>query len=201
MNIKKLRTNYKNLSLKERLILLDSAESREDVSEIQAIASASKEVDWVFCDFAQLREKIKLIRLVNLAQRLKHQAKALFYLSISEKLKAAKNNFFYESARFEAYSYCVSVKVQEAVFAEIGLDHQKWLEREKEIFELDILNDSIDVHLNDIAFTETEAADFIKRTAKKHDLGEIEFGNTFENEITKQRQFLKDCGLAEMFKV
>ena len=89
MNVKSLRKNYDKLSKRERFILYDAAENRDDKSEMDAISLATPNEDWIKPDFALQAEQILKLRLVQLAQRLKHCRDAMFWLSLSVKEELA----------------------------------------------------------------------------------------------------------------
>jgi hypothetical protein len=195
MNIKKLRINYKNLSLKERLILLDSAELRDDESEIQAIVSASPKETWKMCDFVESKNKLQTFRFIRLIQRLKHLSECLLWLYLSERKTEEISGSFFDSACMEAYFYCVHKQVDEAIFKEIGLDNTAWKERENESFNLDFEKKLAEEYLISIAFSEAEAEEFLQNTARKKDFQNPTLNFTFEKELEGFREVLKDSGL------
>jgi hypothetical protein len=197
MNIKKLRINYKNLSLKERLILLDSAELRDDESEIQAIVSASPKETWTMCDFVESKNKLQTFRFIRLIQRLKHLSECLLWLYLSERKTEEISGSFFDSACMEAYFYCVHKQVDEAIFKEIGLDNTAWKERENESFNLDFEKKLAEEYLISIAFSEAEAEaeEFLQNTARKKDFQNPTLNFTFEKELEGFREVLKDSGL------
>ncbi len=92
MNIKNLRKNYHRLSKRERLILYDSAENRDDQSEMDAILLATPNEDWTKPDFALQAEQLLKLRLVLLVQRLKHCREAMFWLALAESEEPTKKS-------------------------------------------------------------------------------------------------------------
>ncbi len=99
MNIKSLRKNYDKLSKRERFILYDAAENRDDNGEMDAIMLATPNEDWIKPDFAKQAEQILKLRLVMLVQQLKHCRDAMFWfaLSIEDQRvnKQKREEFFY----------------------------------------------------------------------------------------------------------
>ncbi|HEX8288068.1 MAG TPA: hypothetical protein VF556_08735 [Pyrinomonadaceae bacterium] len=99
MNLKSLRKNYDKLSKRERFILYEVAENRDDKGEMEAISLAAPNENWIKPDFALQAEQILKMRLVRLSQRLKHCRNVMFWLSLSIKeeliTKGKKKNAFF----------------------------------------------------------------------------------------------------------
>lgn len=193
MNFKNFRKEYFRLSKVERFVLYDSAENRNDKSEMEAVVNASPDKYWQNYDFAEIKHKITLMRMTCFTYRLKYIANVFFYLSDD-------SDFFYQCACLEAYLYTVAVKAQETIFEEMGLDKSKWFERQNEAFNFEIVAILSEKLIQSIAFTEQEAEDFVKKLGDDKGFGEITLGFTYENQLEVYRTILKHCGLSEMFK-
>ncbi|HEY0428413.1 MAG TPA: hypothetical protein VGC76_11585 [Pyrinomonadaceae bacterium] len=205
MNIKSLRKNYDQLSKRERFILYDAAENRDDQSEMDAIMLATPNEDWIKPDFALQAEQILKFRLVRLVQRLKHCRDALLWFSFAlrEELSnegKTEDHFFYDSARLSAYFYCVNVKTTHSLFEEIGLDIAAWKTKENELFDFDFEDERTDWLLRKIAFDEKEAEAFINKIGEEHNFKNIILGFTYEKEFRSLRDVLKEKGFDEYFK-
>lgn len=205
MNIKSLRKNYDKLSKRERFILYDSAENRDDKSEMDAIMLATPNEDWIKPDFALQAEQILKIRLVMLVQRLKHCREAMFWLSLSVKEELTnkskkKDRFFYNFARLNAYFYCVNVETSHSIYEEIGLDIDAWKAKENELFGFDFVDEMTDSQMRNLAFDEKEAETFINKIGKKKGFGKIVLGFTYDKELAGMRNILKEQGFGEFFK-
>lgn len=205
MNIKSLRKNYDKLSKRERFILYDAAENRDDQGEMDAIMLATPNENWIKPDFAIQAEQILKIRLVMLVQRLKHCREAMFWLSLSkmeEKTKKCKkkDRFFYEYARLTAYFYCVSVETSYSIFEEMGLDIDAWEAKQAELFSLDFVDEITDLQMRNLAFDEKEAEAFINKIGKENGIENIVLGFTFEKEVKSYREILKTQGFEEFFR-
>ncbi len=205
MNIKSLRKNYKQLSKRERLILYDSAENRDDSSEMDAIMLATPNEDWIKPDFALQAEQILKIRLVFLVQRLKHCRESMFWFALAEveelsKKYSEQDRFFYNSARLNAYFYCVSVDSANAIFTQIGLDLDAWKAKENELFNFDFVDEYTDRIMRKIAFDEKEAEAFINEVGNPSGYMNIVLGFTLENEIKNLSDILRKQGFEEYFK-
>jgi hypothetical protein len=204
MNIKNLRKNYDRLSKRERLILYDAAENRDDKAEMNAILLATPNRNWIKPDFAPQAEKLLALRLVSFAQQLKHSRNALFWLTVSYAEDDAgrifnSEDFAFESARLSAYLYCVSVKTHQTVFEELGLDCEVWDNKRAEIFNLNITDDLIDGLMRSISFDEEEAEGFINKTADEHGIENVFLRFTVKNEVKGLREILKKRGFKNFF--
>lgn len=205
MNIKSLRKNYFKLSKRERFILYDAAENRDDKSEMNAIMLATPNEDWIKPDWALQAEQILKIRLVELAHRLKHCRDALFWFALSATEETTRKNkkkdeFFYESARLSAYFYCVHIDAANTIYEELGLDIAAWEKKENQLFDLDFANERTDSLMKNIAFDEKEATVFINKIGKEKGYKNIVLGFTVKNEINGLRKILEESGFKEFFK-
>ena len=199
MNIKNLRKNYHRLSKRERLILYDSAENRDDQSEMDAILTASPKKDWTQPDFTFEAEKILKLRLVLLIFRLKYSRAAMFWYSLFEaETRRAKNQendkFFYNSARLNAYLYCVCIDSANSLFEEIGLDIEAWETRQREMLGVDLADEIADLQMRELAFDEKEAEQFIEKIGKASGTVKAMIGNAYERELKSLRELFKKQG-------
>lgn len=205
MNIKSLRKNYDQLSKIERLILYDSAENRDDQSEMDAILLATPDEDWLKPDFALEAEQILKIRLVMLVQRLKHSRESMYWLALAEsekllKRKKDKENLFSDYASLQAYFYCVCVDSALAIYKEIGLDLDAWKAKENEIFDFGFFDEQADQLMRSIAFTEKEAEAFINKIGAEKGIKNIVLGFTVERETNALRETIKEQGFADILR-
>lgn len=205
MNIKSLRKNYDQLSKRERMILYDSAENRDDESEMDAILLATPDERWIKPDFSYEAEQLLKVRLVTLVQRLKYSRESLHWSALAEAQmlsnpKKADDNFFADYASLQAYFYCVTVDSALAVYEEIGLDLESWKAKENEIFDFDFVDDHTDKLMRVIAFTEAEAEAFIKKVGKDKGYKNVRLGFTLEKETNSLREILKKNGYADWLK-
>ena len=60
--------------------------------------------------------------------------------------------------------------------------------------------DIADSYIKHLSFSENEAREFIQGVGAEKGLKNIKLGFTFENEVKRHRETLKDCGLSAMFK-
>ncbi len=205
MNIKSLRKNYDKLSKRERFILNDAAENRDDKSEMDAISLATPNEDWIKPDFALQAEQILKLRLVMLVQRLKHCREAMFWFSLSIKEEITNNRkkkdrLFYDYARLNAYFYCVSVEISYSIYEEIGLDIDAWKTKESELFDFNFVDETTDLQMRNLAFDEKEAEAYINKIGKEKGFGKIELGFTYDKGLEELRKILKKRGFEEYFK-
>lgn len=204
MNIKSLRKNYNKLSKRERFILYDAAENRDDKGEMDAIMLATPNEDWIKPDFALQAEQILKMRLVMLIQQLKHCREAIFWFAISETEEQTNESqedcLYFNFARLKAYFYCVKVESSRSIFEEIGLDVDAWETKQNEIFGLDFVDEMMDWLMREIAFDEKETQVFINKLGKERGFGNVELGFTYENELKSLREILKGKGFEEYFK-
>jgi len=205
MNIKSLRKNYDKLSKRERFILFDAAENRDDKSEMDAILLATPNEDWIKPDIALQAEQLLKVRLLILVQRLKYCREAMFWLSLSIKEEIIdnckkKDRVFYDYARLNAYFYSVTIDTSYSIYEEIGLDIDAWKAKESELFGFDFVEEMTDLQMRVIAFDEKEAEAFINKIGKKKGFEKIELGFTYDNQIDQTRKTLKKQGFEEFFK-
>ncbi len=205
MNIKNLRKNYDKLLKRERFILYDAAENKDDKSEMDAISLATPNEDWIKPDFALQAEHLLKLRLVRIAQRLKHSREAMFWLSLSVQEETTakstkKDHFFYESARLNAYFYCITVEVSHSIYEDLGLDVAAWEAKEAQLFDLGFADEMTDWQMKNLAFDEKEAEVFINKIGKKYGINKITMGFTYDRELAGMREILKEKGFEEFFK-
>jgi hypothetical protein len=203
MNIRSLRKNYHQLSKRERLILYDAAENRDDKAEMDAIMLATPNVDWIKPDWALQAEQLLKMRLLNLIQRLKYSRDATLWLYIStenELTDEYKAQFFYDMARMSAYFYCVSVDSSKSVYEEMGLDVAAWKNKESELFDLQYDDEIMDSLMRSLAFDEAGAEAFIKSTVKGKGFENIVLAFTFEKKRDGFRKVLNENVFKEFFK-
>lgn len=157
MNVKTLRNNYQNLTLGERLSLMDAAVFRRDESEARAIVAASPRESFSQPDYLNLLEDINRMRLCNLVTRLSYVMQ-FDYFSNSE-IDSLKQNW--NHAQLAAYLYVRATDAWERVAAEFGLQAGFNEQINDYLFsgELLAVKDKI---LRGFAFTEEEAAAFVK---------------------------------------
>jgi hypothetical protein len=198
MNIKNIRRNYNTLTMKERLILLDMAETRDDEIEMKAIVQASPKESWKVCDFVESHIGLRLLRLINLIQRLHRQRDFMFYLRFAD--KDNDDDHFFACASMEAYFYMVDAEVDKAIFAELGFNQEIWTEREKALFDNGIEGERIDDLMRQMAFDESEAQEFMNEFAEKKGLPGEMLNYTFEKRLEKIREILANGDLSELFK-
>ncbi len=185
--------------------MYDSAENRDDQSEMDAILLATPNENWTKPDFALQAEQLLKLRLVLLVQRLKHCREAMFWLSLSgteepTKKSKKKDRFFYDSARLNAYFYCVSVDSANAIYEEIGLDIEAWETKRNELFGLDFVDEMTDLQMRNLAFDEKEVETFIKKIGKESGVGKIIVAFIYEKELGGLRKILSKQGFEELFK-
>ncbi|MGC2238641.1 MAG: hypothetical protein WA584_20980 [Pyrinomonadaceae bacterium] len=205
MNIKNLRKNYDQLSKRERFILYDAAENRDDKSEMDAIMVATPNEDWIKPDFALQAEQILKMRLVMLIQQLKHCREAMFWFALSiedERTNGHKkrDEFFYESARLSAYFYQVNVATLTAIQKEIGLDVEAWETQRNKLFDFDFAAEMTEQEMEHLAFSKEEAEAFINKIGNERGIKNIVLGFTVEKELSGLRELLKTQGFDEFFK-
>jgi hypothetical protein len=209
MNIKNLRKNYYSLSKRERLILYDAAENRDDQAEMDAVMLATPNVDWIKPDWALQAEQLLKMRLISLINRLKYCRDAMFCFSMAvivestdyaEEVAKDEDHLYYESARLSAYFYCISADASDALYEEMGLDVEAWKTKESELFGLDVIEQVTDLQLRELAFNEEEAQAFIDRIGKKRGIENTVLGFTYDRHITGIRNILKKNVFKDFFK-
>ena len=195
MNIKNLRKNYDKLSKRERFILYDAAENRDDKSEMEAVLNASPKIDWVLPDVGFALEKLLIVRLIQIIYRLKHSRDALFWFVIFP-----DNEFPNGLASIAAYFYCVSEDVGETIYQELGLDNEAWQKKENELFDLSLNESVINSLMREIAFDESEMKNYFKDLLKieTKDGDTFEINITYEQELENMRKFVKKSPLKDI---
>lgn len=179
MNIKSIRRNYENLTMLERLSLIDKATSRDDESEIKAIVAASPRETFSQTDFYNLLEKIHKFRLCNLIARLGYAMQFEFFLQ----LEFEENERIENNAKLAAYLYVRATDAWKAVEDELGLSSNFNDEIAEHLFSIEMLNRK-DKFFREFAFTEDEAQKFIKAKAG------IEKMQTIKDEMKAIREAL-----------
>lgn len=189
MNIKALRKDYQNLTMFQRLALLDNAISRNDDSEAEAIVAASPRKTFSQTDYCELFEQIAKIRLFNLIFRLGY-IMSFDFLLIGQldrlinksSLKAVKR--IDDDLRLGAFLYVRATDSWDAVNKELGLRPNFDEEIGEHLFAIDLMR-SKDQTMRAIAFSEDEAKAFVRKRT-----GIDEF-RTMEKEIEAYREFLE----------
>jgi hypothetical protein len=110
MSIKSLRRSYENLTMLERLSLVDNAISRDDESELHAIKAASPKETYSQPDFYNLLQEITTFRLCNLIVRLGYAMDFDYFLRVGiENLKnlskSDDTDTLFDDAKLAAYLY------------------------------------------------------------------------------------------------
>ena len=85
MNLNNLRKNYDTLSFRERYSLYQMASVRRDESEINAVVLASPKSNYTQVDFAFFDEKVLILQLENIFERLDHSIRFDLFLNARDK--------------------------------------------------------------------------------------------------------------------
>lgn len=179
MNIKSIRRNYDELTMLERLSLLDNAVSRGDESEAKAVVAASPRKTFTEPDYADLFEKINNFRFFYLIIRLGYVMQFDFFLQCEFSDEERQTS----DARLAAYLYVRATDAWKGVCDELGLRLDFEKEIAEHLFSIEMLNRK-DEFLREFAFTEDEAQKFIKAKAG------IEKIQTLEDEMKAIREAL-----------
>ncbi len=157
MNIKNVRKKYENLTMLERLSLLDNAISRGDESEAKAVVSASPRKTFSQPDYLDLFENINKFRFFNLIVRFGYVMQFDYFLQCELTDEERRTS----DARLAAYLYVRATDAWKEVCNELvlRLDFEK--EIAEHLFSLEMLNRK-DTLLREFAFTEDEVKKFIK---------------------------------------
>ena len=189
MNTSKLRKNYGNLTMLQRLALADNALGRDDDSEALAIKDASPKVTYTRPDFFDLYDEILRIRICNLVTRLGHIITFDYWLQMEgdaycEKSSSRPKKRLNGNLRLAGYLYVRATDSWNAVNAELGLRPNFDKELGKHLFEFSLLirKDSL---IREVAFSEVEAMAFVRKAT-----GETEF-RTIADEIDGYRKMLE----------
>lgn len=179
MNIKSLRKSYENLTMLERLSLVDNAISREDEIEVKAIVAASPRKTFSQPDYLDLFEMIKKFRFCNLIVRFGcvMNFDYFFHCEFSDEERQTND------ARLAAYLYVRATDAWKAVNDELCLRPDYNKEIGEILFPVELLNRK-DELLRAFAFTEDEARKFIKKQTG------IEKIQTLADEINAIREAL-----------
>ncbi|HMQ04881.1 MAG TPA: hypothetical protein PKD26_13255 [Pyrinomonadaceae bacterium] len=187
MNINRLRRNYDNLTLLQRLALADNALGRDDENEALAIKDASPRISFTQPDFCPLYDEILRVRVFNLIERLNYIMN-FDYLMIRqlEKLidkSSLKMKRIDDDLKLAAFLYVRATDSWRAVNEELGLRPNFDYEVFGHLFAIDVIK-SKDDSLRKVAFSEDEAKAFVKK-----ETGSDEF-RTLEAEIEAYRKAL-----------
>ncbi|MGI8670399.1 MAG: hypothetical protein ACR2J3_11240 [Aridibacter sp.] len=179
MNIKTLRKNYAELTMLERLSLVDNAKARDDENEISAIVAASPRETYRQTDFYNLMQEINKFRLCNLIARLGYIMLFDLFLQFD-----SEENEKTDEARLAAFCYVRATDSWKTLNDELGLRPDFDAEIGEHLFAIGVLKRK-DSLLRDFAFNENEAREFIK--------GETGNGKiiTSEDEIKTIREALE----------
>lgn len=180
MNLKSIRKDYEHLNALERLSLLDNAISRDDESEIKAIVAASPRKTFSQPDYVEMFEKITKIRFCNLIVRLGYVMDFELFLRFDSE---SEDDSISNNTRLIAYLYVRATDAWKAVSDELCLrvDYEKEIGKIFIAVGLLFIKDGL---LREIAFTETEAKDYIE---KRSGDGKIQ---TLADEIKAMRETL-----------
>ena len=189
MTIKTLRKGYENLSMLQRLSLLDNAISRDDESEAAAITAASPRKIFSQTDYCNLFDEITRIRLCNLIVRLGHlmvfdQLTHYTLDKIDKKSSVHEQERLTNNLRLSAFLYVRATDSWNAVNDELGL--RKTFDQEiGEVLFCSHLLQSKDAVMRKIAFSEDEVRTYLlKRTGS----GGMK---TIDDEINDYREYLE----------
>jgi hypothetical protein len=189
MTIKTLRKGYENLSMLQRLSLLDNAISRDDESEAEAITAASPRKIFSQTDYCNLFADITRIRLCNLIIRLGHlmMFDQLTHYALD---KIDKKSSFHEQERLandlrlSAFLYVRATDSWKSVNDQLGLRTNFDEEIGELLFSTELLQ-SKEAAMRQLAFTEAEArAYLLKRTGSDN-------MKTIDDEIAGYREYLE----------
>ena len=179
MNIKSLRKNYKELSKIERHSLFISAIVRKDKSEEDAVFAASPKSLWEKADFINLYSKVLDLQMIVIIEK----ANAWTNWQIFTQFDSEHSD---EHSRLALYFFFVYADAWTAVCEQLKIDADVLTEK---MFPNNFLIwriATIDETFRKLAFTESEARDFVSRYAAS----EGKFEMTLENKIAMFRDFL-----------
>jgi hypothetical protein len=179
MNIKNLRKNYKTLSLIERHSLFVSAIMRKDESEENAVVSASPQMLREMPDFTYLYSKVLSLQMIVMI----YKAEAWTNWHSFSDMESERAD---EHSRLALYFFFVYSDAWTVVCEKLKIDAEALAEM---MFPNCFLFQRIayaDKTFRELAFTETEAREFIGRFA-----GEEKFALTLESKINEFCEFLE----------
>ena len=179
MNIKSLRKNYKELSKIERHSLFISAIVRKDKSEEDAVFAASPKSLWEKADFINLYSKVLDLQMIVIIEKANAWTNWQIFTQFQEEdsdkhSRLALYFFFVYSDAWAAV--CEQLKIDADALTEMMFPNNFLIWRIA----------TIDETFRKLAFTESEARDFVSRYAAS----EGKFEMTLENKIAMFRDFL-----------
>lgn len=157
MNLKSIQKNYAQLTMLERLSLADHAVARNDESEIRAIIAASPRVYYSQPDYLDLFENINIARFCNLITRLSYIMQFSLFCLVDEDREELPDH-----ARLAAYLYVRATDAWRTVCDDFGLRPDFNEQIFNSLFSVEMLKVK-DRLLRDVAFTESEALNFLKQ--------------------------------------
>lgn len=180
MNIKTLRKNYNSLNLIERHSLFISSIMRKDKSEEDAIVSASPQMLREMPDFTHLYQKVLSLFMILII----HKADAWINWQTFSEFETEQTEEF---SRLALYYFFVFSDAWAAVCEQLNVDTEAI---EKMMFPDNFIIwriAVIDENFRSLAFTETEARDFVSQFSASE--GRLQM--TLENKIKEFREFLE----------
>ena len=118
MNLNSLRKNYDTLSFRERYSLYQMASVRRDESEINAVVLASPKSNYTQVDFAFFDEKVLILQLENIFERLDHSIRFDLFLNARDKTDEKLTDGIFSSG----YLYTIETDAWKVVGDEFGFD-------------------------------------------------------------------------------
>jgi len=180
MNIKTLRKNYKELNTIERNSLFISAIIRKDKSEETAVLAASPKMLWELPDLTHLYQKVLSLQMIVIIE--KANAWTNWQTLVEFESERAE-----ELARLALYYFFVYSDAWTAICEQLKIDAPAFVEMLFPDCFLIWRITAIDENFRELAFTEAEARDFLKRS----DTAKNKFKMTLENKIAEFRNFLE----------
>ncbi len=179
MNVKNLRKNYKTLSLIERHSLFISAIMRKDESEENAVVSASPVKLFEMPDFTHLYSKVLSLLMIVMI----HKADAWTNWQLFSEMETKRAE---KHSRLALYFFFVYADAWTAVCEKLKIDAEAIAEMMFPGCFLFHRIAFVDETFRQIAFTETEAREFIGWF-----VGEEKFAMTLEAKIKEFCDFLE----------
>jgi len=179
MNFKNLRKSYKTLSLIERHSLFLSAIVRKDESEEAAVTNASPKMLREMPDFTHLYSKVLSLQMIVMI----HKADAWTNWQLFSEMETERAE---KHSRLALYFFFVYSDAWQAVCEKLKIDAEAIAEM---MFPSCFLFQRIafvDETFREIAFTETEAREFVGWAT-----GEEKFAMTLEAKIKEFCEFLE----------
>ncbi|NNE98002.1 MAG: hypothetical protein HKN25_03170 [Pyrinomonadaceae bacterium] len=180
MNIKSLRKNYTTLSLVERHSLFVSAILRNDESEETAITNASPKMIQEMPDFTHLYSKVLTLLMIVMI----HKADAFTNWQVFSESESERAD---NHSRLALYYFFVYSDAWEAICKQMKLNAEDLVEMMFPSCFLFTRLALVDESLRELAFTETEAKEFIKWFNGT----DTKFEMTLENKLEEFRGFLE----------